>query len=100
MSVADKAAPLDQLTPGARVSGVIPDQTVEVVQVRWHGSAAVELTYTGPDGKPGQEILYRSDEERLTIEAGDRRWGFDADARLFRLASEALRVRLAYLFDP
>ncbi len=52
MSVADKAPTLDRLTPGTRVRGVIPDQTVEVVQAKWHGSAAVELTYRTPTAIP------------------------------------------------
>ena len=29
-----------------------------------------------------------------------RAWSFDGDGELFRLASEAQRIRLAYLFDP
>ena len=60
---------------------------------------AVEVTWKGPDGL-GQRILYRSDEARLHEVAPARRFGFDGDGRLFRLASEALRIRLAYLFDP
>ena len=39
-----------------------------------------------------------------TVEPGSiapaRRIAFDGDGRLFRLASEALRIRLAHLFDP
>ena len=27
-------------------------------------------------------------------------WSFDGDGQLFRLVSEALRIRLAHLFDP
>ena len=33
------------------------------------------------------------------VEAG-RTYAFDADGDLLRLASEAYRIRLAYLFDP
>ncbi len=29
-----------------------------------------------------------------------RPWGFDGDGKLFRLVSEAHRIRLAHLFDP
>jgi hypothetical protein len=33
------------------------------------------------------------------VEQG-RPWSFDGDGALFRLVSEALRIRLAHLFDP
>src|SRR5207253_1792812 len=44
--------------------------------------------------------LYRGNEATLEIEREGHVWSFDADGRLFRLASEALRIRLAHLFDP
>ncbi len=100
MSSTERTITLEQLEPGTRVRGVIPEAPVEIVQVTWHGSAALTLTYRGEDGRTGQEILYRADEARLEIEAPGRAWAFDADGKLFRLASEALRIRLAYLFDP
>jgi superfamily II DNA or RNA helicase/predicted nucleotidyltransferase len=52
------------------------------------------------DGRTDQEVLYRSDEPRLEIQESGRAWTFDADPTLFRLVSEALRIRLAHLFDP
>lgn len=91
---------LEDLQPGVRVRGVIPEQPVEVVQVAWHGSTACTLTYRMEDGRTDQEVLYRSDEPRLEVQAGGRAWTFDADPALFRLVSEALRIRLAHLFDP
>jgi superfamily II DNA or RNA helicase len=36
---------LEQLTPGARVRGLVPDGPVEVVQVAWRGTEAITLTY-------------------------------------------------------
>ena len=67
----------------------------------WHGSNAVTLTYTDePTGKVDQELLYRDDEPRLTVEEAGRAWSMDADGSLFRLVSEAKRISLAYLFDP
>jgi SNF2 family DNA or RNA helicase len=91
---------LEDLTPGARVNGVMLDRTVTVVQAEWHGTQALTLTYRDDEGHVGQEILYREAESRLEIEDEGRAWSFDADGRLFRLASEALRIRLAHLFDP
>jgi superfamily II DNA or RNA helicase/predicted nucleotidyltransferase len=91
---------LERLVPGAVVRGVLPDAPVEVVEVAWHGSAAVTLTYRRADGLVQEELLSRADEARLHIEAHSGTWALDADPALFRLTSEAMRLRLAHLFDP
>jgi SNF2 family DNA or RNA helicase len=92
---------LEDLTKGALVRGVLADRAVRVVDVAWHGSNAITLTYTDePTGKVDQELLYRDDEPRLSVEEAGRAWSMDADGGLFRLVSEARRISLAYLFDP
>jgi SNF2 family DNA or RNA helicase len=71
------------------------------VDVEWHGSNAITLTYTDDStGKPDQELLYRDNEPQLSVEQVGRAWAMDADGSLFRLVSEAKRISLAYLFDP
>ncbi|HEV3077868.1 MAG TPA: helicase-related protein, partial [Thermoanaerobaculia bacterium] len=91
---------LEELTRGALVKGIRPDGPVTVLDVRWYGAAAVELTFKDGSGAPGNEILYRGDEARLEIVATGPAWTFAADGHLFKLASEAYRIRLAHLFDP
>jgi superfamily II DNA or RNA helicase len=91
---------LEDLQPNAAVRGVLPDQIVTVVNVQWFGSQALELTYKGPSGRLANELLYRHDEPRLQVVEQGRPWSFDGDGRLFRLVSEAHRIRLAHLFDP
>jgi superfamily II DNA or RNA helicase len=93
-------ARLEDLQPNTAVKGIVPDQVVTVVSVQWFGSEALELTYKGPSGRVANELLYRSDEARLQIVEHGRPWSFDADGHLFRLVSEAHRIRLAHLFDP
>ncbi|AWJ94813.1 RNA helicase (plasmid) [Azospirillum baldaniorum] len=93
-------ARLEDLTPNASVRGILPNGLVTVVNVQWHGSAAVELTYKTPEGKVANELLYRHDEERIEVATAGRPWSFDGDGGLFRLVSEAQRIRLAHLFDP
>jgi superfamily II DNA or RNA helicase len=94
-------ARLEDLTKGALVRGVLADRAVKVVDVDWHGSNAVTLTFTDDaTGKPSQELLYRDDEPRLSVEQAGRAWSMDGDGALFRLVSEAKRISLAYLFDP
>src|SRR5690242_17416649 len=91
---------LEDLQPTAAVRGILPEQVVTVVSVQWFGSEALELTYKGPSGRVANELLYRHDEPRLEIVEHGRPWSFDGDGRLFRLVSEAHRIRLAHLFDP
>jgi hypothetical protein len=93
-------AKLEDLTPGGGVRGVLPDRAVSVVQAEWHGTQALTLTYRDDAGRVDHELLYRANEAALAIEDEGRAWSFDADGRLFRVASEALRIRLAHLFDP
>ena len=94
-------ARLEELTKGAVVRGLFGDRRLRIVDVGWHGSAAITLTYTDElTGRAGQELLYRDDEPRLSIEQAGRAWSMDGDAHHFRLASEAKRISLAYLFDP
>ena len=91
---------LEDLQPNAAVRGVLPDALITVVSVQWFGSEALELTYKAPSGRVANELLYRHDEPRLEAVEHGRPWSFDGDGALFRLVSEALRIRLAHLFDP
>jgi len=94
------AARLEDLTPGAVVDGLVPGTRVTVVQAQWHGTVALTLTYRIPQGNTRQQLLYRDDESRITIAHAASAYSFDADGTLFRLGLEAMRIRLAYLFDP
>lgn len=91
---------LEDLQPNAAIRGILPDALVTVVNVQWFGSEALELTYKTPVGKVANELLYRHDEQRIEIVEQGRPWSFDGDGALFRLVSEAQRIRLAHLFDP
>src|SRR5436309_9296152 len=91
---------LEDLQTNASVRGILPDCLVTVVSLQWFGSQALELTYKDPAGKVANELLYRHDEPRIEVVEQGRPWSFDGDGSLFRLVSEAHRMRLAHLFDP
>jgi len=91
---------LKDLKPGIKVKGIIPGQAVSVVDVKWHGSTAVELFYKRPDGQPGTQLLFQADESKLETIETRRVWQFNADGERFRLVAEAYRIHLAHLFDP
>src|SRR5215207_2532442 len=93
-------ASLNELKRGATVKGILPDGLVTVVDVKWHGTTVVELTYKDASGRLGSELLYRDREPSLEIASAGRPWSFDADGAMLRLVSEAQRIRQAYLFDP
>ena len=91
---------LEDLQTNTEVVGILSEETVTVVNIRWFGSDAVEMTYKTSTGKVANEILYREDETRLEVVKAGRPWNFDGDGAKFRLVSEAQRIRLAHLFDP
>ncbi len=93
-------ARLEELKRSASVRGILPNEKVTVVDVAWHGSNVVELTYKDQSGRLGSELLYRDREPTLEVVDAGRVWSFESDGALFRLVSEAYRIRLAYLFDP
>lgn len=93
-------AHLEDLTRGTSVKGILPDGLVTVVDVKWIGNAAIELTYKDATGRLGNELVYRDREPTLEMATSGRPWSFDGDGRMFRLVSEAHRIGLAYLFDP
>lgn len=91
---------LEELTTGATVVGVLPTEPVTVVAANWIGTSAIDLVFKDAEGRVHNKLLYRDDESRLEIRAATRPWSFDAPGDLFRLVSEATRLRLAALFDP
>lgn len=93
-------ARLEELTRGAALRGILPDRIVTVIDINWHGDDVIELTYKDASGQPSSILLYRDEEERLELVQTGRPWSFDGDGALFRLVSEAHRIRLAHLFDP
>src|ERR1700693_1132390 len=93
-------AVLEEIARGSAVRGILPDGIVTISDVRWIGTVAIEVTYKDSAGRLGNELLYRDREPTLEVAEAGRPWSFDGDGALFRLLSEANRIRLAYLFDP
>lgn len=91
---------LEELTVGSIVKGLVNNESVQVVAVKWYGNAVLEITYKNSQGLLANQLVYREDEERLTVEEANLPWSFDADGDTVRLASEAYRINLAHIFDP
>jgi SNF2 family DNA or RNA helicase len=68
--------------------------------VRWIGSNSLHLTYRTESGRLDERLLYRDHEPRLTLRQAAAAYDFSSDGALFKLAAEALRIRMAARFDP
>ncbi|QDT30040.1 RNA polymerase-associated protein RapA [Gimesia panareensis] len=91
---------LEDITKNATVKGILANAAVKIIDAKPIGSNALKVVYEAPDGATDQEILYRDREPTLELVESGRPWSFTGDGNLFRLVSEALRIQLAYLFDP
>ena len=74
-------ARLEELTRGASIKGILPDGLVEVVDVKWIGTTAVELTYKEPGGRRGAALLYRDREPSREVAVAGRPWASPAPIR-------------------
>ena len=91
---------LEDIETGALVEGLVPGRAVTVMATIWHGDHDVEVIYRDAQTGIESSLLSRTDEERLTLAAAEQSWPLDGDGRLFKLASEAHRIKSAHLFDP
>ena len=91
---------LAELKPGLAVVGLEPDLVCTVVAVTPLGENAVQAFYRLPDGGLRERLLGLADESSISLATTERPWAFDGDAAAFRLACEAKRLDLAFLFDP
>jgi SNF2 family DNA or RNA helicase len=86
---------------GLRFEGISHDKAVDVIEVQWQGTEAIAVYYKDERGRPDSRVVFRSEEATLKLvdtSQGARTYGADGD--IFRLVSEANRIKLAYLFDP
>lgn len=90
---------LEKIVAGSKIRGLAGQSIVEVVRVQWIGADALNIVYRSGEG-PAEILIYRDAEPRLELVQANRAFGFDGDGEAFRIASEAQRIRLAYLFDP
>src|SRR5262245_26649624 len=63
------------------------------------GADAVHLIFTRQTGAVDQQIIMRADESELIL-VDDRPTPYDADVEKFKLAAEALRIRLEATGEP
>lgn len=91
---------LEEITVGASISGIEPSLVVTVVAANPISADAVQVVYQTPDGTLRERLVTRTDETSIRVATNERPWSFDGDGEAFKLAVEAKRIDLAFLFDP
>lgn len=89
----------EDMRPGVILEGVIPDQCVTVIAAI-HADGTWTLVYRAADGSLNEELVDEGMLQRFSIACTERdNPAFDGDSQQFRLASDALRIRYASLYD-
>src|SRR5439155_13731868 len=91
---------LEDLTPGTSLTGIESSAVATVVAVTPIAEGAVQVIYRIPDGTLKERLLGRADEATIALATEERPWAFDGDGENFKLAVEAKRIDLAFLFGP
>ncbi|MBK8804088.1 MAG: DEAD/DEAH box helicase [Fibrobacteres bacterium] len=94
---------LTDLAPQAVVDGFLPGILIEVVATVPMGPSAVNLVYKRMDTKEiTTEVVISTDPRLATMQIAvdGRPWSFTAPGEPWRLAVEAKRIGLAWLFEP
>ena len=90
-----------EITSGAQILGLVPgNKPVWVITTVPVGEEAVTVYYKNELGKLDEQIVYQKDLDRLSLAEKDLAWTFTANATHFRMALEAMRIKLGSLFDP
>ena len=91
---------IEELRAGSALTGLEPTTVATIVAVVPIADGAVQVIYKTPDGTLKDRLLGRADEATIALAVAERPWAFDGDGEAFKLAVEAKRIDLAFLFDP
>jgi superfamily II DNA or RNA helicase len=91
---------LEKIQAGMALAGIEPAVVCSVVAVVPIAEGAIQVIYKTPDGTLKDRLLGRADEPLISVATVARPWSFDGDGEAFKLAVEAKRIDLAFLFDP
>ncbi len=91
---------LEEIKPGLLLTGLEPGSIVSVMAAVPIGTGAAQVIYKLPDGTIRERLIGSADVGALAVATIERPWSFDGDGEAFKLAVEAKRIDLAFLFDP
>lgn len=90
---------LNDVTAGDSLIGVEIDLVVSVIAVIPYGET-VQMVYRLPDGNIKERLIGENEIKNISKATYERPWSFEGDGAVFKLAVEAKRIDLAFLFDP
>ncbi|MCX6771521.1 MAG: helicase-related protein [Candidatus Micrarchaeota archaeon] len=93
-------AKLEEIITGVYLNGLLSTGPVKVLNVESHGKDIKTIYYIDNVGQMGHQVIDRAKETSLELSIATNKWTFDADPKIFKLASEAKRIKMAYIFDP
>jgi hypothetical protein len=91
---------LSSITPGSNLVGVEPGLIVSVIAAVPLGPESLKLIYQRPVGDYRDRLISQTDADAFSVAVAERPWAFDGKGEDFKLAVEAKRIDLAFLFDP
>lgn len=91
----------EAITKGAVLKGIdASDVPATVLAIDPVDDDEITVYYKTNEGSLSERMLFRTDEDSIQSVKAGLPWSFDGDADSFKIAAEAYRVHLAYLFDP
>ncbi len=87
------------IKPGIRVTGITLNQATQILSAE-ACDGSVSILGRNDDGTTVDTILFEDQLDTIEIASQAMSWTFTADSESYRLASEAYRIKLAWLFDP
>ena len=91
---------LEEITAGQSLTGIESEAIVQVITSVRISPDSVQLIYKLQDGTIRETLLDRGRENSIAVATSESPWSFDGDGEAFKLAVEAKRIDLAFLFDP
>jgi SNF2 family DNA or RNA helicase len=91
---------LNEITVGIAVTGIELDSVTTISAVIPLSDESVQIFYKLSDGSLKERLLNNELAEHVQIATIEKPWTFDGDGERFKLAVEAKRIDLAFLFDP
>lgn len=91
---------LIEIKPNTTIAGLESNSLITIQAVTPLSENAVTVYYKLTNGELRERLITSSDAECLKIATGEQPYSFTGNAEEFKLALEAKRIELAYLFDP
>jgi superfamily II DNA or RNA helicase len=91
---------INEIQPGMALTGLEPGVIVSVIATVPIGTASVQVVYKLPQGGIRERLVSSADINTIAVAIKESPWSFDGDGDQFKMAVEAKRIDLAFLFDP